>query len=107
MMPLHKAIWEEKNGKVPDGFLVHHIDDDKLNNEISNLELMSSQKHCELHNQKHPKIKKCVVCEIDFEPHPTKRERAQCCSWKCGRILSVRNNPTTKTYQKWLRLHGR
>ena len=46
---LHVYIWECENGEIPNGYSVHHKDEDKSNNEISNLELMTNSKHTRLH----------------------------------------------------------
>lgn len=46
----HRKIWErEHNKKIPNGFLVHHIDRNKANNQISNLLLISREDHPKLH----------------------------------------------------------
>ena len=46
---MHRYVWEYYNGKIPNGYEVHHIDFDKSNNDISNLQLLSSQEHKKLH----------------------------------------------------------
>ena len=46
---LHQYIWEKHNGKTDKGYHVHHIDENKLNNHISNLELMHGSKHISMH----------------------------------------------------------
>ena len=84
----HRYIWEQQNGPVPAGMLVHHINHNKIDNRIENLELMSPGDHSRHHNQKHPTIKTCVVCAEEFEPHPTKRKRAKTCSRDCFRALA-------------------
>lgn len=38
---LSRAVWEAFNGKIPDGYEVNHIDEDKSNNCLSNLNLMT------------------------------------------------------------------
>ena len=54
---LHVYIWEKENGPVPNGFNVHHVDEDKMNNDISNLKLLSlnnqQQKQSNDRNKKH------------------------------------------------------
>lgn len=42
---MHRYVWEYYNGKIPEGFEIHHIDRDKSNNEISNLEMLSKAEH--------------------------------------------------------------
>lgn len=95
MMPLHRVMMEEHLGReLGPRELVHHKNEDKLDNRLDNLEVIDVGDHARLHNNKHPRIKTCAICGKEFEPHPTKRKRAQCCSWECGRKLSIKNNPT-------------
>lgn len=63
--------------------IVHHIDGDKLNNALANLELTDAKAHSSHHNNKHPRTKRCAVCGATFTPHPTKRKRAKSCSPRC------------------------
>lgn len=42
---LHVYIWEKANGAVPDGYDIHHIDHDKDNNSLENLECIPRKKH--------------------------------------------------------------
>ena len=42
---LHKYVWEFYNGEIPKGYDIHHIDGDKSNNAISNLQLIESHAH--------------------------------------------------------------
>lgn len=53
---LHRAIWEAHHGPVPEGCHVHHKDQDPLNNDISNLQCMSSSPHLALHSRQSGKI---------------------------------------------------
>lgn len=46
---LHVYVWEYYNGDVPKGYEIHHKDENKYNNEISNFELLQSLKHRRLH----------------------------------------------------------
>lgn len=46
---LHRAVWEYHNGEIPDGCHVHHVDGNKNNNEIENLELLNGHDHLKLH----------------------------------------------------------
>ena len=36
---VHRLIWEVIHGKIPDGYVINHIDNVKTNNKISNLEI--------------------------------------------------------------------
>lgn len=48
---LHRAVWEYYNGKIPYGFQIHHIDGNKDNNDISNLECLSIHDHLSMHSK--------------------------------------------------------
>lgn len=52
---IHRAVWEHYHGEIPQGFLVHHIDQDKSNNAIENLMLMPKPKHSEMHTSEYAK----------------------------------------------------
>lgn len=40
---VHRLIWEAFNGPIPKGFVINHKDENKLNNCLSNLEMVTQQ----------------------------------------------------------------
>lgn len=69
----HILIWQKHHGrKLPRGWVVHHIDEDPLNNDVTNLEAMPHGKHNSLHRLRIMKshvvtscgseAKKCRAC---------------------------------------------
>ena len=38
---LHRIVWEAFNGKIPQGMQIDHINDDKTDNTLSNLQLLT------------------------------------------------------------------
>ena len=46
---LHRLIYEANYGAIPEGFICHHIDGNKENNDPSNLMLLSKSNHHHLH----------------------------------------------------------
>lgn len=42
---LHQEIWKDANGPIPAGYEIHHKDHNPLNNDLSNLELISAVDH--------------------------------------------------------------
>jgi hypothetical protein len=49
---LHREVWKKYKGEIPAGMIVHHIDGDFANNDISNLSLMTRSDHVSNHNLK-------------------------------------------------------
>ena len=49
---IHRAVWMYYNGEIPDGREIHHVDFNKSNNDISNLQLLTRLEHRKLHNPK-------------------------------------------------------
>lgn len=56
---LHRTVWKYHNGDIPKGFHVHHIDGNRHNNSIDNLELLSAHEHEVLHGSDDERKKKC------------------------------------------------
>lgn len=48
---MHRYVWEFYNCKIPKGYHVHHIDGNKANNDISNLQLLKGTEHHTLHGK--------------------------------------------------------
>lgn len=64
--PIHRAVWSYYNGEIPDGYHIHHIDGNKANNAVENLQCLTATEHSQLHNP--PKrgtrlVKKMFVCQ--------------------------------------------
>ena len=48
----YRRLWEKLNGKkIPDGYHIHHFDNDKTYNVIKNLLCLSPQEHFEIHRK--------------------------------------------------------
>ncbi|MGE0294949.1 MAG: HNH endonuclease signature motif containing protein [Hyphomonadaceae bacterium] len=46
---LHRDIWKYHHGPIPEGFHVHHKDEDPDNNSIDNLEILPAHEHFKKH----------------------------------------------------------
>lgn len=46
---LHRAVWEYYNGAIPNGYHIHHIDGNKDNNNINNLDMILASEHLSMH----------------------------------------------------------
>ncbi len=55
---LHRDVWEEKHGPIPSGFHIHHVDGNKANSKVENLELLLASDHLSGHMQGSDRIEK-------------------------------------------------
>lgn len=99
---LHRAVWESIYGKLPDGWVIHHLDGDRGNNAIENLKAMPRGVHTNIHRpefiekqkneaskflkamhqyqQDNPITKYCQHCGTEFK---ALNKAAKFCSNKC------------------------
>ena len=45
----HIYLWEKENGKLPKGYEIHHINHNKLDNDLNNLKLLTKSEHTKEH----------------------------------------------------------
>ena len=72
---LHKLIWEKWYSKaVPEGYSIHHINGNKKDNKIQNLQCVNSKTHIKFHmNNRIPSEKSMIKRNIN-----TAREVCPC-----------------------------
>jgi len=46
---LHRDVWQDANGPIPEGMDIHHRDGNRENNALENLALMDKADHTRLH----------------------------------------------------------
>lgn len=54
--PLHVFVWMQHHGPINQGHVIHHRDHDKLNAQISNLEVLHRRVHAERHRLERQKF---------------------------------------------------
>jgi len=60
---LHRDVWEFYRGPIPSGYDIHHMNEDKRDNRIENLECLPKAEHTRLyspHNNQYTKGRKKV-----------------------------------------------
>lgn len=68
---IHQAIWAFYYGEIPEGYQIHHIDENKNNNAIKNLQCVTASEHAQIHHRGGCRVPKkifvCDVCGKEFE----------------------------------------
>lgn len=78
---LHRDVYVTYNGEIPDGWHVHHIDHDPLNNAPENLAVMSPEAHAALHGSAlEPTGRHCDECGEMYQGY---RSWGRWCSAAC------------------------
>ena len=71
----HRKVWFDFYGDLPDGHVVHHINGDRHDNRIENLQAMSRSDHMKEHYKEGLGLRNgereyeqltCVVCKVSF-----------------------------------------
>lgn len=89
---LHRLIWEDFYGEIPEGYVIHHKNGNKQDNCILNLQLMDEKEHLSLHNkgENHPMYGKTIS-----EEHKKKLSKAH-----AGKTLSESHKKKISESQK-------
>lgn len=60
---MHRVVMENFLGRMlKDNEVVHHIDHNKKNNDISNLELLTNSNHSKIHAREHGRLMMNLIC---------------------------------------------
>lgn len=94
LYPLHRVLMENTVGRILESNeVVHHINEDKSDNRIENLQLITRSHHTVLHMKKDSVITaRCPVCSAEFsrKTHRYNDKKRQatlglpCCSRSCA-----------------------
>lgn len=63
---LHREVWAHHHGPIPAGYEVHHKDGNTENNDVSNLECLTSSEHAKRHHPGGWRLRPCPVCGALF-----------------------------------------
>ena len=96
---IQQAVWMYFNGDIPDGCEIHHVDQNKANNDLSNLRCLTKGEHVALHASTAPvREYVCLQCGQTFasqnRTNNNKFCSKSCCSkWRRSHRLEERVCP--------------
>lgn len=97
-LQFHRMIYTYYCGEIPEGYEIHHRDHNPANNDISNLQCITSGEHCTIHNLEGRKKQiVCLNCGKIFTL--TKRAHQLFCSLECGNEYRAKN-PNSDLYEE-------
>lgn len=88
----HIYLWQLEFGPLPPGYVVHHSDKQKLNNDLGNLQAMTHEDHSALHSTKHG------LCAHDSRSYKHEWYLAN-----RDRVLAKQKTPAVRAHQNELR----
>lgn len=87
---------------------VHHIDENKLNDDIDNLQVMDIREHARHHStgkiypsRRTRVVKGCLVCKDEMMVKPSRLERKKFCSVKCKNVHHSKFRNEKGGFAKW------
>ena len=96
---LHRTVWEYHNGEIPQGYHVHHVDENRSNNQISNLKLVKAEKHLSDHMaapERRAQSKESIQKAI--EKAPEWHGSGDGCAWHSEHAKEYWENAPMQTY---------
>lgn len=95
---VHRIVYHEEVGPIPEGFHVHHKNEDILDWSVDNLVLMTASKHASYHLRKNAGTqssgrsgRKGRVCAFCWTKFATMTDN-ECCSKSCAGFLRERSS---------------
>jgi hypothetical protein len=99
---LHILIWEDIFGAVPEGYVIHHINGNKIDNTIFNLKCLLDTEHRKLHNGggNHPMYGKCGSEASFYGKSHTQETRDQISKARKGKYVGEKSGNAKLTEQR-------
>ncbi len=104
---IHQAVWRYCVGKIPTGCVIHHIDHNKNNNNVANLQCLTVTEHQQVHNQKGKPVAQkqkkqfvCSVCGKTFEAFDNGQLKRYC-SKRCHNVERYHTTRKKENICQW------
>ena len=93
---LHVLVWLAFVGPIPEGFIVHHVNENPLDNRIENLKVVSKDEHMKTHHAK--AVLRCDLQGNVIDEWPSLQELKKVLGYNQGAISMCCNNKIKTAY---------
>lgn len=94
---LHRLVWEDAFGAIPDNCHIHHVDGNPKNNKLSNLECLDAREHM---SKTWEASRRAIPAGKHFSDN-ARRKAAEWHSSEAGRLWHKRHAERSKGWLKW------
>lgn len=102
----HLVWWKYRRERVPRGYVLHHKDENRANNKIGNLKLMTNAEHVRLHSTNPEARERARVRAIAQYANPEARERARIAANSQWANPEARALASSRAKAQWARRKG-
>ena len=96
---LQRVVYYYYCGDIPEGYVIHHVNFNPEDNDISNLALLTRAEHGKIHNFSTRKFKAiCAICGAEFESY----NKSKYCSQNCREIAESKEKTCPACGKKFL-----
>jgi hypothetical protein len=112
----HLVWWRYRKERVPRGYVLHHIDEDRTNNKLKNLKLMTNAEHVRLHStgrklndaqRKNASVKAKRRCTPEWKAAVSERVKLQHAQGKFGQATWINERKLTEAERLRLSDHAK
>lgn len=97
---VHRLVWETHNGPIPDNLQINHINEDKLDNRLSNLNLMTPAENVNWGTGIERRSEKCRTPVRIYRDFPSVTAAAEFLGCAGSNIVcAVKNNGSAKGFK--------
>jgi len=96
--PIHRAVYLYYRGDIPANHDIHHIDHNKANNVVENLQCLTPAEHKHVHNSEiKPREFTCEICGKKFFSSRLDWQNVRYCSKRCNSRAFKQNHMEIRT----------
>jgi hypothetical protein len=86
---IHRIVIHDALGSIPNTYQIHHVNGNKWDWSLENLELVTAQEHVNIHHSAEVSVRSCSNCGKDVSIRTTRRKKKNrvFCSEECLKTM--------------------